>query len=65
MCKGDVTITAFKWLGKTLEPTTKDGALHQCVNWDRLSGWARERTVDLFDPELLVRPSAEKAIKRP
>ncbi|KAL8931006.1 MAG: hypothetical protein Q9208_000108 [Pyrenodesmia sp. 3 TL-2023] len=61
MCKGDVTVTAFEWLaGDTLEPTTKDGALHQCVKWEKLSAWARERAVNLFDPGLLVKPGRQR-----
>ncbi|KAI9875890.1 MAG: hypothetical protein M1830_007831 [Pleopsidium flavum] len=59
VCKGDTSITAFKWLktGRhTLEPSTKEGVLHTCVNWDRLAAWAHERAVDLFDPNTLVPP---------
>ncbi|KAI0907414.1 hypothetical protein F4824DRAFT_391668 [Ustulina deusta] len=57
VCHGDITITSFKWLhdaaGHVIEPTTKEGALHRCVRWDRLSDWAKSRRVDLFDPNLL------------
>lgn len=60
ICKGDVSVTPFKWLGNTLEPTTKEGILHRCVDWDRLAGWAHERAVDLFDPNLLVKPSSQE-----
>ena len=59
ICKGDTSVTSFKWLrNNTSEPTTKEGVLHRCVNWDQLSGWARERRVDLFNPGLLVREGA-------
>ena len=58
MCHGDTTMTGFKWLhdsaGRVVEPTTREGAVHQCVNWEKLSGWAQERRVNLFDPKLLV-----------
>ncbi|KAK5632734.1 hypothetical protein RRF57_008448 [Xylaria bambusicola] len=58
MCHGDVTVTPFKWLhdanGHVIEPTTKEGALHQCVNWDKIASWTESRRVDLFDPDLLV-----------
>ncbi|KAI0187900.1 hypothetical protein EV127DRAFT_435571 [Xylaria flabelliformis] len=63
MCHGDITVTSFKWLhdrdGHVIEPTTKEGALHQCVRWDTLSGWAKSRRVDLFDPNLLVPENAK------
>ena len=52
-------MTAFKWLrtGRhTLEPSTKEGVLHQCVDWERLAAWAAGRRVDLFDPRTLVPP---------
>lgn len=59
MCHGDTTVSSFEWLhdahGKVVEPTTQEGALHRCVNWDRLSGWAKSRRVDLFDKDLLAR----------
>lgn len=58
MCHGDITVTSFKWLhdarGHVIEPTTKEGALHQCVKWEGISGWAQKRRVNLFDPKLLV-----------
>lgn len=58
MCHGDTTMTGFKWLhdstGRVVEPTTREGAVHQCVNWEKLSGWAQGRRVNLFDPKLLV-----------
>ncbi|KAI2642060.1 hypothetical protein GGS21DRAFT_486918 [Xylaria nigripes] len=58
VCHGDITLTSFKWLhdanGRAVEPTTKEGALHQCVQWDSLSDWAKSRRLDLFDPNLLV-----------
>ncbi|KAI0152985.1 hypothetical protein GGR57DRAFT_503118 [Xylariaceae sp. FL1272] len=57
ICHGDITVTSFKWLhdanGKVIEPTTKEGAMHRCVQWDKLSSWAKSRSVDLFDSSLL------------
>ncbi|TGJ78165.1 hypothetical protein E0Z10_g10597 [Xylaria hypoxylon] len=57
VCHGDITVAGFKWLhdgaGQVVEPTTKEGALHRCVQWDRLTTWAKSRRVDLFDPDLL------------
>ena len=44
ICKGDTSVTSFKWLRNTSEPTTKEGVLHQCVNWEQLNGWAKERS---------------------
>ncbi|KAI1460523.1 hypothetical protein F4805DRAFT_478904 [Annulohypoxylon moriforme] len=64
MCHGDITVTSFRWLhdaqGRVVEPTTKEGALHQCVNWDKLSQWAKTRRVNLFDKNLLVPEKQEE-----
>ncbi|KAJ8065328.1 hypothetical protein OCU04_006018 [Sclerotinia nivalis] len=61
VCKGDISVTTYKWLkkGDNIEPTTLEGAPHQCVNWARLSSWAEERSVNLFDPKLLVLPDKD------
>lgn len=29
---------------------------HECVNWDRIDSWSRERSVDMFAPGMLVHP---------
>lgn len=58
ICKGDISVTAFRWLKQVdlVEPRTKEGVPHQCVDWEKLSSWARARSVNLFDPNLLARP---------
>ncbi|KAI1362291.1 hypothetical protein F5Y08DRAFT_341837 [Xylaria arbuscula] len=58
MCHGDITVRPFEWLrddiGQVIGPTVKAGALHQCVDWDKLSAWSLSRRLDLSSPDLLV-----------
>lgn len=58
ICHGDTTVNLYRWLlddnGKKIGPTVKEGSLHQCVRWESLSGWAKSRSVDLYDPSLLA-----------
>ncbi|KAK8055066.1 hypothetical protein PG993_000293 [Apiospora rasikravindrae] len=47
MCRGDPTLATFVWHeGK---PFSKVHSVHECVNWDRLQGWAESRMVDASD----------------
>ncbi|KAI1818234.1 hypothetical protein GGS20DRAFT_597172 [Poronia punctata] len=63
MCHGDTTVRPFEWLrdvdGQVIGPTVKPGTLHQCVDWDKLSTWARSRRIDLADRSLLVPASSD------
>lgn len=29
---------------------------HECVNWNNLNSWSKERSVDVFAPGVLVHP---------
>ncbi|KAJ3578932.1 hypothetical protein NPX13_g1636 [Xylaria arbuscula] len=53
MCHGDITVRPFEWLrddtGRVIGPTVKSGALHQCVDWDRLSACKVNTNLDLRD----------------
>lgn len=60
MCRGDTSLSTFNWLerpdGLTAVTETRDVAYHSCVNYDHLMHWVRDRSLDLFDPNLLVPP---------
>ncbi|KAI1378895.1 hypothetical protein F4677DRAFT_382319 [Hypoxylon crocopeplum] len=55
VCHGDVGLIIYSWQSDTLKPGA-NGTAHQCVDWQKLSGWANERTVDMYKPGLLVHP---------
>ncbi|KAF2465158.1 uncharacterized protein BDR25DRAFT_379910, partial [Lindgomyces ingoldianus] len=61
MCRGDVSLYTFTW-AKDYPNATKNilsrvNAPRQCVDWDRLESWAKERAVP-WSPKL-VDPSGE------
>lgn len=56
MCHGDVGKITFQWSPQNLVPFANSNT-HQCVNWDKLGGWIKDRSVDLLKPGWLVHPT--------
>lgn len=57
MCRGDTSLTTFKWLaGNPPQLTAVARGHHKCVNWEKLMGWVREQAVPLFEPGTLATP---------
>jgi len=56
MCRGDVSLSTFKWIGTSNHrvPTAWDRSPHQCVNWDSLAEWTRSRSVNISAPGTLI-----------
>lgn len=52
MCRGDTTLATFRWIDGL--PYSRVYSDHECVNWQLLNGWARERMVDMSDYSVLV-----------
>jgi hypothetical protein len=52
ICRGDVTMSTFFW--KEGIPASRVYDDHECVNFDTLDSWARERMVDMRDLALFV-----------
>ena len=51
MCRGDTTLSTFQWAaGKPYSRVTSE---HECVSWERLDAWARQRMVDMSDYGIL------------
>ncbi|MCJ1313610.1 hypothetical protein MMC25_007289 [Agyrium rufum] len=55
-CNADMTIRVMKWNPNVLLPSPVDHE-HECMNWDRIEAWAKERSVDTAAPGLLVHPT--------
>lgn len=55
MCHGDVGPVIYSWQPGILKPGA-NGTAHQCVDWPRLSSWASERAIDIYEPGLIVNP---------
>ncbi|CZR59325.1 uncharacterized protein PAC_09217 [Phialocephala subalpina] len=56
MCHGDVGLITFEWSPTNLIPIA-NATTHQCVNWEKLDQWTRERSVDMLQPGWLVHPT--------
>ena len=52
MCRGDTTLATFRW--KDGLPYSRVYSDHECVNWELLDKWARERMVDMSDYSVFV-----------
>ena len=57
MCRGDVSLTTYEWLPDLQIPWAKLSYDHECINWESIQDWAKERTVDIFDPKILKHPT--------
>lgn len=59
MCHPDISLVTLHWIPTDdgFKPTNKDLALHECVNWDVLNGWAEMRVFDLYRLDLLKGPT--------
>ena len=54
-----MTIRVMKWHPNVLLPSPVDHD-HECMSWDRIDEWAKERHVDTATPGLLVHPTKGK-----
>jgi hypothetical protein len=55
MCHGDVGMVTYSWANFSRKPQAKATG-HQCVEWDSIVEWTKERAVNMFAPEFLVHP---------
>ena len=59
MCKGSPSLSTFRYIsGAPAHLTAVALGHHQCVNWDRLLEWVRERAVPIFEPGVLAGPES-------
>ena len=67
MCKPDISLVTFRWINETAQhpdepsaffPTNFDSCRHECMNWNSLNDWARQRVFNLYDVASLDRPGA-------
>ncbi len=56
LCHGDIGLITYSWSPLTPKPQA-NGTAHQCVNWEKLHTWTKERSVDMFEKGLLVHPT--------
>ncbi|KAL4865662.1 hypothetical protein BDV12DRAFT_174323 [Aspergillus spectabilis] len=56
MCRGDTTLATFRWVDGL--PYSRVYSDHECVNWEAIDKWARERMVDMSDYSILSQYSS-------
>ncbi|KAK4508358.1 hypothetical protein PRZ48_002096 [Zasmidium cellare] len=56
LCHADTGLITYEWTSSTRIPLANI-TRHQCVDWERLSGWVEERSVDMLRPGWLVHPT--------
>ena len=57
MCRGDISLVTIRWQASQKLPVADFSAPHECVNFDSLNEWARERRINAMEPGLLVHPT--------
>ncbi|KAH7348464.1 hypothetical protein BKA65DRAFT_476878 [Rhexocercosporidium sp. MPI-PUGE-AT-0058] len=56
MCKADTALMTYEWLSDFPGPWPNFGIQHECVNWEKIDNWSKERSIDIFDPKYLHHP---------
>ncbi|KAI0516712.1 hypothetical protein F5B22DRAFT_655871 [Xylaria bambusicola] len=54
MCRGDVSLGTYTYLRGSIDVTARSWGKHQCVDFEALITWARERAVDVAQPGVLA-----------
>ncbi|PMD34953.1 hypothetical protein L207DRAFT_436684, partial [Hyaloscypha variabilis F] len=57
ICRGDISLVTIQWQASQKLPVADFTAPHECVNFDSLNDWARERRINAMEPGLLVHPT--------
>lgn len=57
MCRGDISLVTIRWQESNRLPVADFTAPHECVNFDAINEWARERRINAMQPGLLVHPT--------
>ncbi|KAK0121763.1 hypothetical protein ONS95_010049 [Cadophora gregata] len=56
MCKADTALMTYEWLPDFPGPWPNFGIQHECVNWETIDNWSKQRAIDIFDPKYLQHP---------
>ncbi|EED16330.1 conserved hypothetical protein [Talaromyces stipitatus ATCC 10500] len=58
MCRGDVSLATYTYLQGSNDVTARSWGSHQCIDFESLTAWTRERAVDIFRPGVLPNPES-------
>jgi hypothetical protein len=56
MCRGDVSLGTYTYLSGGSDVTARSWGNHQCIDFDALISWTKERAVEIFEDGVLVKP---------
>lgn len=56
MCRADGAILTFDWLPNLPVPWANFEVQHECLDWEAVHAWSKERSIDIYDPKVLVHP---------
>jgi hypothetical protein len=56
MCRGDISLTTYTYIQGSNDVTARSWGSHQCIDFEALIAWTRERAVDIFHPGVIPRP---------
>ncbi|KAI5859361.1 hypothetical protein GGS23DRAFT_324159 [Durotheca rogersii] len=56
MCRGDVSLGTYTYLTGGSDVTARSWGSHQCVDFEALIAWTRERSLDIFKAGVLAKP---------
>ncbi|KAL7622168.1 hypothetical protein AAE478_007671 [Parahypoxylon ruwenzoriense] len=56
MCRGDVSLGTYTYITGGSDVTARSWASHQCIDFEALMTWMRERSVDIFQEGVLAKP---------
>jgi hypothetical protein len=57
MCGGDTTMFTYRFGTHQPIPIGNFTTPHECANWDAIQDYAKARSVDMFEPGLIVHPT--------
>lgn len=56
ICRADTSMITYWWTDVSRVPETDFFGYHQCVNWDLLMTWFKERYVNVYETGILNHP---------
>lgn len=52
----------YEWLPDFPGPWPNFGIQHECVDFEKIDNWSKERSIDIFDPKYLHHPKFGRSL---
>ena len=56
MCRADPMVITMRWGHSQPVPLANFSNPHECVDWEKFTGWAKGRHVNVFQEDYLMHP---------